>query len=218
MSKMHVLFAAILVFALGTLSVPAQSADPQMSFFLVSSGPGNGADLGGLDGADRRCHLLARAVGAGDRTWRAYLSTTAAFGQEAVNARDRIRSGPWHNSKGVQIARDLDHLHSDNNNLTKQTQLNEQGPDDQRPGRQPQPPRYPDRFAVGWNGLFGAEDTTCRNWTATGMEVPGVGHHDRTGGGENPTSWHSAHGSRGCSQENLQDTGGDGLFYCFAID
>ena len=195
-----------------------------MSFFIVSSGPGNGADLGGLAGADRRCQMLARAVGAGNRTWHAYLSTTAAFGQAAVNARDRIGSGPWHNSRGVQIARDLDHLHSDNNDLTKETALNELG--QMINGRVDSPNRHDILTGSQLDGtaFSGSEDTTCQNWTSHGDGSARLGHHDRTGSGPNPTSWNSAHGShgkpvtRGCSQESLQGTGGDGLFYCFAVD
>ena len=224
MSKMQFPFVTTMVFALGLLPVFAQNADPRMSFFIVSSGPGNGADLGGLAGADRRCQMLARAVGAGNRTWHAYLSTTAAFGQAAVNARDRIGSGPWHNSRGVQIARDLDHLHSDNNDLTKETALNELG--QMINGRVDSPNRHDILTGSQLDGtaFSGSEDTTCQNWTSHGDGSARLGHHDRTGSGPNPTSWNSAHGShgkpvtRGCSQESLQGTGGDGLFYCFAVD
>ncbi len=219
MSKIRYLFfAAIMVCALSLLPVSAENADPKMSFFIVSSGPGNGADLGGLAGADRRCQMLARAVGVGNRTWHAYLSTTAAGGQSAVNARDRIGTGPWYNSKGVRIARNVGDLHSDNNNLTKETQLNEQGR--KVNGRGDSPNRHDILTGSQLDGtaFSGSEDTTCQNWTSHGEGSARVGHHDRTGGGQNPTSWHSAHGSRGCSQENLQGTGGDGLFYCFAID
>ncbi len=212
------LVAAILVVALAALPVSAQNADSKMSFFIVSSGPGNGADLGGLAGADARCRMLARAVGAGGRTWRAYLSTTASSGQAAVNARDRIGSGPWFNAKGVQVARDVGDLHSDNNNLTKETQLNEYGL--MVNGRGDSPNRHDILTGTQLDGtaFSGSDDTTCGNWTSHGEGSAQVGHHDRTGGGKNPTSWNSAHGSRGCSQENLQGTGGDGLYYCFAID
>ena len=218
MSKTQFLFVTTMVFALGLLPVFAQNADPRMSFFLVSSGAGNGADLGGLTGADQRCQMLARAVGVGDRTWRAYLSTTASGGQAAVNARDRIGSGPWHNSKGVQIARNVDDLHSDGNNLTKETQLNELG--QMVNGRGDSPNRHDILTGSQLDGTASSssEDTTCQNWTSHGEGSARVGHHDRTGGGQNPTSWNSAHGSRGCSQENLQGTGGDGLFYCFGIN
>lgn len=212
------LVAAILAGALALLPVSAQNADPKMSFFIVSSGAGNGADLGGLAGADSRCQMLARAVGGGSRTWRAYLSATGSGGQAAVNARDRIGSGPWFNSKGVQVAQDVDDLHSDNNNLTKETQLSEYGK--MVNGRGDSPNRHDILTGSQLDGsaFSGSEDTTCGNWTSHGEGSAQVGHHDRTGGGKNPTSWNSAHGSRGCSQENLQGTGGDGLYYCFAID
>ncbi len=238
MSKMQFLFVTTMVFALALLPVFAQNADPRMSFFITSSGPGNGADLGGLAGADRRCQMLARAVGVGNRTWRAYLSTTASGGQAAVNARDRIGSGPWNNSKGVQIAQNVDELHSDGNNLTKETVLNELG--QMINGREDSPNRHDILTGSQLDGtaFSGSEDTTCQNWTSHGDGSARVGHHDRTGGhhdrtgghhdrtgsGQNPTSWNSAHGShgrpvtRGCSQESLQGTGGDGLFYCFAVD
>ena len=212
------ILAAVLVGVLASLPVSAQNADPKMSFFIVSSGPGNGADLGGLAGADGRCQMLARAVGVGSRTWRAYLSATASGGQAAVNARDRIGSGPWFNAKGVQIASDVDDLHSDKNNLTKETQLNEYGR--MVNGRGDSPNRHDVLTGSQLDGtaFTGSDDTTCGNWTSHGEGSAQVGHHDRTGGGKNPTSWNSAHGSRGCSQENLQGTGGDGLYYCFAID
>ena len=218
MSKVKFISAAIMVFTLGLLPISAQNADPQMSFFIVSSGPGNGADLGGLAGADGRCQMLARSVGVGNRTWRAYLSATASGGQAAVNARDRIGSGPWYNPRGVQIARDIDDLHSDSNNLTKDTQLNELG--QKVNGREDSPNRHDILTGSQLDGtaFSGSEDTTCRSWTSSGEGSARVGHHDRTGGGENPSSWNSAHGSRGCSQEDLQGSGGDGLFYCFAID
>ena len=218
MSKAKFISAAIMVFTLGLLPIFAQNADPQMSFFIVSSGPGNGADLGGLAGADGRCQMLARSVGVGNRTWRAYLSATASGGQAAVNARDRIGSGPWYNPRGVQIARDIDDLHSDSNNLTKDTQLNELG--QKVNGREDSPNRHDILTGSQLDGtaFSGSEDATCRSWTSSGEGSARVGHHDRTGGGENPSSWNSAHGSRGCSQEDLQGSGGDGLFYCFAID
>ena len=210
--------AAVLAGALALPSVSAQNAGPKMSFFIVSSGPGNGADLGGLAGADARCQMLARAVGGGERTWRAYLSATASGGQAAVNARDRIGRGPWFNAKGVQVARDVGDLHSDNNNLTKETQLNEYGL--MVNGRGDSPNRHDILTGTQLDGtaFSGGDDTTCGNWTSHGEGSAQVGHHDRTGGGKNPTSWNSAHGSRGCSQENLQGTGGDGLYYCFAVD
>ncbi len=189
------------------------------SFFITSSGSGSGADLGGLAGADARCQMLARAVGAGDRTWRAYLGATAADGQPAVNARDRIGAGPWRNVGGVVVATDVDNLHAaDDNNMTKQTVLTENG--DMVKGRGDSPNRHDILTGVQADGtlLTDGEDHTCSNWTSGGDGSALVGHFDRIGGGADPTSWNSAHGSRGCSQENLQGTGGDGLFYCFAID
>jgi len=194
----------------------AGAQDSAMSFFLTSSGPGDGANLGGLAGADAHCQRLAEAAGAGGRTWRAYLSTG---GDAAVNARERIGKGPWTAANGVQVAMDVDDLHSDANKLGKDNSISERG--ERISGRGDTPNRHdiltgsqPDGTAYG-----DGEDHTCRNWTYSGSEGSAqVGHHDRTGGGDNPTSWNSAHGSRGCSQEDLQGTGGDGLFYCFAID
>ena len=197
----------------------ANSEQPaSMSFFITSEGPGRGADLGGLAGADRVCQDLATAAGAGNKTWHAYLSTTASQGQPAVNARDRIGRGPWHNAKGVLIARNVAQLHSDSANLTKQTILTQRG--DTVNGRGDTPNRHDILTGSQMDGTAssGTEDTTCRNWTSGGEGSALVGHHDRTGGGANPTSWNSAHGSRGCSQQNLRDTGGNGLFYCFAIN
>jgi hypothetical protein len=187
--------------------VTAQDADDSMSFFLTSAGPGNGANLGGLAGADAHCQSLAASVGAGGRTWRAYLSTSDG------DARDRIGDGPWFNARGVEIASDIDELHGDNN-LTKQTQLTENG--DIVNGRGDSPNRHD--ILTGSNADGTATDATCSDWTSGGDGSARVGHHDRTGGGDDPTSWNSAHGSRGCSQSDLQGTGGDGLFYCFAID
>jgi hypothetical protein len=196
---------------------PALHQEPDMSFFITSAGPGSGADLGGLAGADRHCQLLANAVGAGDRTWRAYLSTTASTGGETVHARDRIGTGPWYNAAGVMIAEDLDQLHGDDNNLTRATALSEKG--QVVKGRGDQPNMHDILTGSKLDGTaHGAEGyTNCANWTSSGEGSARVGHHDRTGGGDHPTSWNSAHDSRGCSQENLQSTGGNGLFYCFAI-
>ena len=217
MNRTRAVFAAIMLAILGGHPVLAQNADSRMSFFLTSAGPGNGGDLGGLSGADRHCQMLATAVGLGHRTWRAYLSTSASGGQGAVNGRDRIGEGPWYNSKGIRIAQNVADLHSDTNNLTKATQLNEKG--DVVNGRGDSPNRHDILTGSQLDGtaFSGDADTTCQNWTSSGAGSARVGHHDRTGGGEHPSSWNSAHGSRGCSQENLRGTGGDGLFYCFAI-
>ncbi len=185
------------------------------SFFITSAGPGNGADLGGLAGADRHCQKLAEAPGAGNRTWRAYLSASATSEEPVIHARDRIGSGPWRNVEGVLVATNVDELHADNN-LTKQTVLTEGGA--MVNGRGDSPNRHDILTGSNLDGTAPHDDRTCDNWTSSGDGSALVGHHDRTGGGPNPTSWNSAHGTRGCSQTNLQSTGGDGLFYCFAVD
>jgi len=217
MNRTRVVIAAIMLGILGGHAVLAQNVDSRMSFFLTSVGPGTGGDLGGLSGADRHCKMLATAAGLGNRPWRAYLSTSASGGQVAVNVRDRIGEGPWYNAKGIRIAQNVADLHSDANNLTKATQLNENG--DVVNGRGDSPNRHDILTGSQLDGtaFSGDADTTCQNWTSSGVGTARVGHHDRTGGGEHPSSWNSAHGSRGCSQENLRGTGGDGLFYCFAI-
>lgn len=200
------------------VAVPLQGQSANMSFFITSAGPGNGADLGGLEGADAHCALLADRAGAGDVTWRAYLSTAAEEGQPAVNARDRIGAGPWYNHAGVMVASDVTNLHSDDANLTKETILTEQGTVVN--GRGDDPNRHDILTGSQLDGTAFApgDDSTCGNWTSSGEGSARVGHHDRQGGGENPTSWNSAHGSRGCGQADLQGTGGDGLFFCFAVD
>ncbi len=199
-------------------SAAAQAQQSQMTFFVTSVGPGKGADLGGLAGADKHCQSLANAVGAGKRTWHAYLSTSAAGKSKAVNARDRIGKGPWRNAKGVLIARNVEELHSDKNNLNKQTALNEKG--EVVNGRGDKPNMHdiltgsePDGRAFNWSG-----DTTCGNWTKSGEGSAQVGHHDRQGLRDDAPSksWNSSHPSRGCSQDNLRSSGGAGLLYCFA--
>jgi hypothetical protein len=192
--------------------------DSRMSFFLTSQGPGKGADLGGLEGADAHCAKLAEAVGVTGKTWHAYLSTSAADGKPAVNARDRIGSGPWYNAKGVKVADSVANLHSDSNNLTKQTVLNEKG--EVVNGRGDTPNRHDVLTGSQSDGTAysDGEDHTCQNWTSSGSGSARLGHHDRTGGGDDGTSFNSAHSSRGCSQEDLRGTGGDGLFYCFATN
>ena len=213
MSKATVVLASLLV--LGARPVLRQTAP--MSFFITSAGPGKGADLGGLAGADRHCHALADAVGAGKLQWRAYLSTLPQGGAPAVNARDRIGRGPWFNAKGVKVAENVADLHSDNNKLTKQNSLTETGTVVN--GRGDQPNMHDILTGSNLDGTaYTAEGyTNCGNWTSSGEGSARVGHHDRVGGGDNPTSWNSAHNSRGCSQENLQSTGGNGLFYCFGF-
>lgn len=215
MTKSFLSVAVLLVCTAGAAHAQEQE---RMSFFITSAGPGNGAALGGLEGADAHCAMLADAAGFGDRTWRAYLSTTARDGQPAVNARDRIGTGPWFNRNGVRIAANVAELHGENNNLNKQTGLNERG--EEVNGRGDTPNRHDILTGSQLDGTAfpAGDDTTCGNWTSGGEGSAQVGHHDRTGGGPNPTSWNSAHASRGCSQENLQGTGGDGLFYCFAVN
>ncbi|HEY7680213.1 MAG TPA: lectin [Terriglobia bacterium] len=198
----------------------AQQPPAPMRFFITSVGVGNGANLGGLAGADAHCQKLAAAAGAGNRTWRAYLSTQASGGQAAVNARDRIGTGPWHNAKGEQIAANVADLHGDvqrdRNNLHKATALSEKG--EVINGRGDQPNRHD--ILTGSDSLGKAftdsADHTCKNWTSGTDGTAQLGHHDRQGGGN--TSWNSAHASRGCTQENLRSSGGDGLLYCFATD
>jgi hypothetical protein len=193
----------------------AQGA-PKMSFFITSKGPGDGANLGGVAGADKHCQTLAAAAGAGDRTWRAYLSTTGD-GKAAVNARDRIGKGPWYNVKGVMAAQNVADLHSDKNKLSKEVSLSEKG--EIINGRGDTPNRHDILTGSNADGTALPGDpaaTTCGNWTSNGSGSTQVGHHDRQGGGASPTSWNAAHMSKGCSQANLQGTGGDGLFYCFA--
>lgn len=200
--------------------MPAAAQQSDMTFFVTSAGPGKGGDLGGLEGADKHCQALAQSVGAGAKTWRAYLSTQGAG---AVNARDRIGKGPWQNAKGVVIAKDVADLHG-SNNLTKQTALSEKG--DVINGRGDQPNRHdvltgsqPDGTAFA-----GTDDRTCGNWTKSGQGAAMLGHHDRMGLDEQPPakSWNSSHPSRGpgggCAQTDLYTTGGDGLLYCFAAN
>lgn len=207
----------------GSYSAPALADAKTMTFFVTSNGPGKGADLGGLKGADAHCQKLAAAAGS-KKTWHAYLSTQ---GKGAVNARDRIGKGPWQNFKGDVIAKNVADMHSDNNKLTKQSALSEKG--DVINGRGDQPNRHdvltgsqPDGTA-----FMGDKDMTCKNWTSSTEGAAMVGHHDRQGlRDDSPSkSWNSSHPSRGpkdstgggCSQSDLRGTGGDGLLYCFAV-
>jgi hypothetical protein len=217
MSRIVVMFAGATLagaLLLGVRSTPPQ--EPAISFFITSVGSRNGADLGGLAGADAHCQRLAAAVGAGDRTWHAYLSTTATAGGTVVDARDRIGTGPWHNAKGLLVAENVDQLHGEGNHLDKETALTEAGAVVN--GRGDRPNMHDILTGSNLDGTAYSADgaTACDNWTSSGTGSARVGHHDRTGGGEHPTSWNSAHNSRGCSQENLQSSGGNGLFYCFA--
>jgi len=214
---MNKTLVALALTTLGTLALqPASAQDTSLSFFITSAGPGKGAELGGLAGADAHCEKLAAAAGAGSRTWRAYLSTSAKGGQAAVNARDRIGSGPWYNAKGVKVAENVADLHSDNNKLGKQGSLTEKGGVVNGRGDDPNMHDILTGTQLDGSAFSDGEDHTCSNWTSSGEGSAQVGHHDRQGGGQNPTSWHSAHGSRGCSQSDLQGTGGNGYFYCFA--
>ena len=212
----------LLAFGASSSAVLAQGAGPTgTSFFVTSAGPGKGADLGGLEGADRHCQTLAQAAGAGSRTWRAYLSASAVEGKPATNARDRIGQGPWKNAMGLEVASSIAALH-DNPNITKQTALTEKG--DPVNGRGDQPNMHDILTGSRPDGTAfpGDQDMTCGNWTRSGAEGAAVvGHHDRMGLNEEPPakSWNSSHPSRGgCSQDALRGTGGAGLFYCFATN
>jgi hypothetical protein len=212
-------------FSLLALGVSSNSMAQQanMTFFVTSVGLGNGANVGGLAGADQHCQQLAQAAGAGGHTWHAYMSTQAANGQSAVNARDRIGKGPWTNAKGVAVAKDLAELHGQNN-LTKQTSLSEKG--EIINGRGDTPNRHDALTGSQPDGTAfpAGEDRTCSNWTSSTKGAAMLGHIDRQGLTDDAVakSWNSAHPSRGpdggCSQNDLKSTGGDGLFYCFAIN
>ena len=219
-----------LCFGLAAASFAALAAQPasaqaaNTSFFVTSVGIGNGGNLGGLAGADNYCQQLAQAAGSGAKTWRAYLSTQAADGKPAVNARDRIGKGPWQNSKGVVIAKDVAELHSAANNLSKATALSEKG--DVINGRGDTPNRHDVLTGSQADGTaFAAgDDRTCKNWTSSTQGAAMVGHADRVGLRDDDASksWNTSHPSRGpdggCSQNDLKSTGGDGLFYCFAAN
>ena len=196
------------------------SKKSDMSFFVTSSGPGKGADLGGLQGADAQCQALASAVGAGDKSWRAYLSQQATATVRAINARDRIGAGPWKNAKGVVIATDVAQLHSASNNLNKSTALTEKG--DAVNGRGDTPNLHDILTGSQPDGtvIAGNVNTTCGNWTQSGEGSAMVGHHDKTGLDTSvpAVSWNSSHLTRGCSADALKATGGAGLFYCFATN
>ena len=212
--------AAISAFA----SAPAQAQSADTSFFLTSNGIGNGGNLGGLAGADNHCQTLAQAAGAGAKTWRAYLSTQAADGAPAVNARDRIGKGPWKNAKGAVVAKDVADLHSANNNLTKQTGLSEKGEVINGAGDTPNRHDVLTGSQADGTAFAAGEDRTCKNWTSSTQGAAMVGHFDRKGlrDDEPSKSWNTSHPSRGpdggCSQADLKSTGGDGLFYCFAAN
>ena len=199
-------------------SIPMGGEKSVLRFFVTSRGLGQGGDLGGLAGADAHCQALARAEGSGDHTWRAYLSASATDGQPAVNARDRIGKGPWYNAEGLLIAATVEELHSDKARVNQETAVTERldqvngvgdtpNQHDILTGSQPDGTAFPP-----------GKDLTCDNWTSGGTGNAQVGHHDRRGLAEGVNSWNSVHESRGCSQPDLEATGGAGLFYCFAID
>ena len=221
---MVMLFRAALPVSLTLLAcaaaAPAQ-AQSAMSFFVTSAGPGKGGDLGGLAGADTHCQTLAAAAGAGAKTWRAYLSTQGAG---AVNARDRIGAGPWANAKGAVIAKSVDELHSDANGLTKASALTETGAVVNGRGDKPNMHDVLTGTSADGKAIAGDADMTCKNWTSAAAGAAMVGHTDRTGLDESAPakSWNASHPSRGpgggCAQTDLQGTGGNGLFYCFAVN
>jgi len=187
----------------------------EMTFFISSEGPGNGGDLGGIEGADGHCQALAEAAGAGGKTWAAYLGTEQEGGR-GVDARSRIGDGPWHNAAGELIAEDIDELHL-SPNIVRSTALDEDG--NRVFGRGDETNRHDiltGAMADGTAFFPDADDHTCDNWTSSGEGSAMVGHFDRQGGGN--TSWNAAHPSRSCSQADLRATGGDGLLYCFATD
>ncbi|MBR0874524.1 lectin [Bradyrhizobium tropiciagri] len=224
--KIKALIAVPACLAIAVIAAPpamAQTADT--SFFLTSNGIGNGGNLGGLAGADNHCQTLAQAAGFGaPKTWKAYLSTQAADGKPAENARDRIGKGPWKNVKGVVVAKDVADLHSAGNNLTKQTALSEKGDVVNGAGDTPNRHDVLTGSQADGTAFAAGEDRTCKNWTSSTQGAAMVGHFDRKGlrDDEPSKSWNMSHPSRGpdggCSQADLKSTGGDGLMYCFAAN
>ncbi len=210
-------FSAVVFGFIALFGVQLAGAEQRpMGFFVTSTGMGKGGDLGGLAGADAHCQKLAAAAGAGNRTWRAYLSTEEPD-KRGVFARARIGEGPWYNAKGIMIAANLTDLHLYNKHITLETALDENG--NRVKGRYDKPNEHDILTGTQDDGTAyfpDEQDHTCNNWTSSGAGSAQVGHHDRHGGGN--TSWNSAHPSRGCSQADLQKTGGAGLFYCFAAD
>jgi len=217
MNKKLLLASAIAISAAATFST-INSQENEMSFFITSEGSGDGANLGGLAGADAHCATLASAAGSRGKTWRAYLSAHETASSPRVNARERIGFGTWYNAEGVEVASTLNNLHSEYMQLGKANSITENG--DQVNGRGDTPNQHDILTGSSLSGrlIDDGSNHTCNNWTSNGEGSAQVGHFDRTGGGANPTSWNSAHGSRGCSQPDLVATGGAGYFYCFAID
>ncbi|MCP1843262.1 hypothetical protein ACVIHI_003819 [Bradyrhizobium sp. USDA 4524] len=220
----HIAVPACLAFVV-VAAPPAAAQTADTSFFLTSNGIGNGGNLGGLAGADNHCQTLAQAAGFGaPKTWRAYLSTQAADGKAAENARDRIGKGPWKNVKGVVVAKDVADLHSAGNNLTKQTALSEKGEVVNGAGDTPNRHDVLTGSQADGTAFAAGEDRTCKNWTSSTQGAAMLGHFDRKGlrDDEPSKSWNTSHPSRGpdggCSQADLKSTGGDGLLYCFAAN
>jgi hypothetical protein len=206
--SLTILTIALAVSLIAPASAPITAQGQSMSFFVSSAGSGAGANLGGLEGADKHCQTLAAKAGAGNRVWRAYLSTS----MPDVNARDRIGNGPWHNAKGTLIASNVADLHSEKANINNDTALDEQG---RTINAQGAPNRHD--ILTGSTPEGRATTTTCQNWTSSaGDQSAMLGHHDRLTFGKPGSPWNSAHPSKGCSQENLVATGGAGLIYCFA--
>jgi hypothetical protein len=199
--------------AMGSAAVIAAPApQPPMTFFVTSNGPGKGGDLGGLAGADAHCQMLAAAAGQGNRTWRAYLSTQGA---NAVNARDRIGKGPWHNAKGVEVGKNPDAIHGITHPFSMDRIVTEEGA--LIPNGNFEPNRHD--ILTGSTPDGKATTMTCQNWTSSAADSSAMlGHHDRLTFGKPGSPWNSAHPSKGCSQENLVATGGAGLLYCFAAN
>jgi hypothetical protein len=220
MSRITVIAASLLAAGAAATAAFAQQGGATMSFFVTSVGSGKGADLGGLEGADRHCQELAAKAGAGSRTWRAYLSTQGA----GAVARDRIGRGPWQNAKGEVIAQSVDELHGAANRISKQTALTETGEPVKGRGDTPNMHDILTGSQSDGRAFPGADDLTCRNWTSSEAGAAMVGHHDRMGlrDDEPSKSWNTSHPSRGpnggCSQDALRGTGGAGLFYCFAAN
>ena len=216
------LFTASAAFAWSSVA-QAQTPPPQfpnMTFFLTSTSGPDGANLGGIEGADKHCQDLAAKAGAGGKTWRAYLSTQAEGGKPAIDARDRIGKGPWVNTEGQEVAASVDELHSDKNKIDVELARSENGR------------RIPGRlFVVNQHDILTGstadgralppdKDMTCGNWTKNSEGAAMVGHHDRMGLRDDAPSksWNASHPSRGCSAAALKSSGGAGLLYCFAAN
>jgi hypothetical protein len=216
MKRTAIAAAAMVLAACGALQQDGGKHD--MSFFVTSTGKGNGANLGGIEGADAYCNALAKTAGSTQGNWKAYLSTVLPGGDAGVSARERIGKGPWYNAKGVMVAKNLEDLHSEHANINKQTALDEKGQPIK--GRGEQPNEHDILTGSDPDGRFSTAggDTTCGNWTKNGDGSAIVGHHDREGLKDtwHMKSWNSSHGSRGCSQDQLKASGGAGLLYCFA--